>query len=173
MTTDVLSAIALPATLRGRDLPPFIGDFYRAYSQRDAGLLDAILDDDVEWLLNGPADQFDMYGHRRGKAEVIELVTRILPCFFRIIDFEIEHLLLQGERVAIYGRLRARQRDTGRSLCFRAVHFLRFRNGKLIAFHGLGDTFDAAQQVVGHPIDVHTRIDPVALVPEEDALLSL
>jgi ketosteroid isomerase-like protein len=171
--TELMSARALPVSARGRDLPPFVADFYRAYLSRDHDLLDAILDDGVEWLLAGPADQFDLYGYRRGKAAVIELVIRIMPCFFHMADFEIEHLVVQGDRVASYGHVRARQRDTGRSLCFRGAHFLRFRDGKLIAFRGIADTFDAAEQVVGHPIDVNKRIERVALVPEEDALLSL
>jgi ketosteroid isomerase-like protein len=171
--TGAVSALALPAAACGRELPPLLADFYRAYLTRDPDLLDAILDDDVNWLLAGPAEQFDLYGCRRGKAAVIELVTRIMPCYFHMADFEIEHLVVQGERVAAYGQVRARQRDTGRALCFRGAHFLRFANGKLIAFHGIADTFDAAEQVVGHPIDVNKRIERVALVPEEDALLSL
>jgi len=171
--TGLLSALSLPASAHGRDVPPFVADFYRAYLTRDHDLLDAILDDDVEWLLAGPAEQFDLYGYRRGKAEAIDLVTRVMPCFFRMTDFEVEHIVVQGDRVAAYGQVRARQRDTGRSLCFRGAHFLRFRNGKLIAFRGIADTFDAAEQVVGHPIDVNNRIERVSLVPEEDELLSL
>ena len=80
---------------------------------------------------------------------------------------------MQGERVATYMHVRARQRDTGRSICFRGAHFLRFRDGKLVAFRSIADTFDVAEQVVGHPIDVNTRIEPVSLVPEEDELLTL
>ncbi|MGD9924181.1 MAG: nuclear transport factor 2 family protein [Pseudorhodoplanes sp.] len=169
----VVSAAAFPDRLHGRDVPPWLVAFYRAYLKRDAGLLDAILDDNVEWLLAGPAEQFDLYGCRQGKAAAIELVTRIMPCFFHMTDFEIEHLVVQGERVAAYGHVRARQRDTGRSLCFRGAHFLRFRDGRLVAFRSIADTFDVAEQVVGHPIDVNRRIETASLVPEEDELLSL
>jgi ketosteroid isomerase-like protein len=170
---DLISAAGLPQSAHGRDLPPFISDFYSAYLTRNLQLLDRLLDDDIEWLLAGPAEQFDLYGCRRGKPAVVELVTRIMPCFFHLTDFEIEHLVVQGDRAASYGQIRARQRDTGRSLCFRGAHFLRFRNGKLTGFRGIADTFDAAEQVVGHPIDVSKRIERVALVPEEDELLSL
>jgi ketosteroid isomerase-like protein len=165
--------IGLPRSASGRDVPTWVSAFYRAYITRNPGLLDAVLDDAVEWTLTGPAEQFDIYGSRRGKQAVIELVTRIMPCFFQITDFEFEHLLLQSEQVAAYGLVRARQRDTGRSLCFRGAHFLRFRNGKLTMFRSFADTFDVAQQVVGHPIDVTKPIERVTLVPEEDALLSL
>ena len=170
--SGTISALGLPQSANGRDLPPWLVTFYRAYITRDHDLLEAVLDDDVEWILTGPAEQFDLYGSRRGKQAAVELVTRIMPCFFRITDFEFEHLLVRGEHVAAYGLVRARQRDTGRSLCFRGAHFMRFRNGKLLVFRSIADTFDVAQQVVGHPIDVTKPIEHVPLVPEEDALLS-
>lgn len=171
--SNSISAIGLPQSAGDRDVPSCVASFYRAYITRDPNLLDAILDDDVEWILTGPAEQFDIYGSRRGKQAAVELVTCIMPCFFRIIDFEIEHLLVQGEHVAAYGQVRARQRDTGRSLCFRGAHFMRFRNGKLLVFRSIADTFDVVQQVVGHPIDVTKPIEHVSLVPEEDELLTL
>ena len=72
-----------------------------------------------------------------------------------------------------FGQVRARQRETGRSLCFRSAHFLRFRNGKLTVFRSIADTFDVVQQVVGHPIDVTKPIEHVPLVPEQDEVVSL
>lgn len=170
---DPISALGLPQSARGREVPAWMAMFYRGYITRDAGLLDAVLDDDVDWQLAGPSDQIDFFGHRRGKAAVIEVITRIMPCYLDLTDFEVEHLLVQDDRAALYGRLRARQRETGRSICYRGSHFLRARAGKLISYRGISDSFDAAEQVVGHPIDVNKRIERVALVPEEDALLSL
>lgn len=171
--SGLISAIGLPQSAGARDVPAWLAAFYRAYLTRDPAMLDAILDDDVEWVLTGPAEQFDLYGSRRGKQAALELITRIMPCFFRITDFEFEHLLVQGEHVAAYGQVRAHQRETGRSLCFRGAHFMRFRNGKLVIFRSIADTFDVAQQVVGHPIDVTNRIEHVPLVPNENELLSL
>ena len=171
--TETLSALALPDRLHHRELPPFLAELYRAYLTRDAALLEAILADDVEWKLTGPVEQLDIYEPRRGKAAVIELITRIMPCIFVLSDFEIEHLLVQGDRVAAYGQMRARQRETGRALCFRGAHFMRFRDGKLVSFRALADTFDLVEQVVGHPIDITKRIERVTLVPEDDELLRL
>jgi ketosteroid isomerase-like protein len=171
--SGLISAIGLPQSAGARDLPPWIAAFYRAYLTRDPALLDAILDDDVEWILTGPAEQFDLYGSRRGNQAALELVTRIMPCFYTITDFEIERLLVEGDRVAAYGSIRAVQRETGRSLCFRAAQFLRFRSGKVVAFRGIADTFDMAEQVLGRPIDVTNPVEHVALVPEQDELLSL
>jgi ketosteroid isomerase-like protein len=170
--TGLISALGLPQSA-GRELPPWIAAFYRAYLAHDEVLLGAILHDDVEWLLTGPAEQFDLYGRRRGKREAIELITRIMPCYFQFVDFEIEHLLVSGDHVAAYGQVRGRQRETGRALCFRGAHFLRFADSRLIAFRSIADTFDVVEQVVGHPIDINKQIEHVPLVPEQDELLIL
>ena len=162
------SALALPACGADGATRKALAAFYQAYVSRKPELLDAILDDKVEWLIAGPAEQFDLYGLRSGKAEVIELITRIIPCYFHITDFEIEHLLVQGDRVASYGRVRARQRDTGRALRFGYAHFLCFRGGKLVSLRGVPDTFDAAEQVVGHPIDVTKEIESAPISPVDD-----
>ena len=75
---------------------------------------------------------------------------------------------MHGERAATYGRLRARQRDSGRSICIRFAHLLRFLDGKLISFRAVGDTFDAAEQLVGHSIDVSKEMESWPLVPADD-----
>lgn len=162
----------------GRVVPPWIVAFYEAFVARDAGRLDRILDDDIDWLLAGPAEQFDHYGRRHGKDSVIELITRIMPCYFHTTGFVFEHLIVEGDatdgQVAAHGRLRARQRDTGRSLNFRFANFLRFEDGKLISFRGVPDTFDAVEQIVGHPVDVTRAIPAVPddLVADSDALFA-
>lgn len=171
--TPAISAADFPRAVQGREMPSWLADFYRAYVTRDAHLLDAVLDDEVEWLITGPVDQFDYYGRRHGKADTIEVITRIMPCFFHINDFEFQHIAIQGERAATYWQVRARQRETGRAIRFRGMHFMRFRNGKLVSFRSITDTFDVAEQVVGHPIDINKRVERIPLVPEEDVLLGL
>jgi len=145
-----------------------IARFYAAYRSRDVERLDDILDDDIEWFMAGPAEYFDYYGARRGKTAVIEAVTRIMPCYFRISDFDFDHILVDGQRVATSGRIRARQRDTGRLIRIGFAHFLRFESGRLISLRSVSDTFDVAEQVVGHPIDVTREMECVSLAPEDD-----
>ena len=150
------------------DIRDCIAAFYAAYRSRDLELLDAILDDRVEWLLAGPADQFDFYEARHGMEAVIEVITRVMPCYFHVTDFEFDQTLSDGERVATRGRIRARQRDTGRSIRYDFAHFLRFERGKLVSLRGVANTFDVAEQVVGHPIDVNRVMGCVSLAPEDD-----
>lgn len=169
--SGTISAMGLPHSAPGRELPQWLVTFYHAYIGRDSALLDAILHEDIDWLLAGPSEQIDYYGYRRGKAAAIEVVTRIMPCFLHLTDFEIEHLTVQPERAALYGNLRARQRDTARSLCFRCAHFLRVRDGRIVSVRGIADTFDIAEQLVGHRIDITQRIEQVSLAPDGDDLL--
>jgi ketosteroid isomerase-like protein len=156
------------AAASGRPLPPFAAEFYDAYIARDAARISATLHDEIKWQITGPSDRFDFYGARRGKEEVIELIARIVPCYFLITGFDFDHVLVQGGRVATYGQVRARQRDTGRSLRFRFAHFLHFVEGRLIDYRVIADTFDLAQQLVGHSIDVSRTMPSDPLVPADD-----
>lgn len=158
MTTDFV----LPPCGLGRPAPAWLCEFYNAYLSAEASRLDTVLHDDVMWLISGPADQVDFFGMRRGKAEVIELVTRIIPCFQQVTGFEIEQLLVQGDCAASFGRVRSRQRETNRSIRFAYAHFMRFRDGRLISMRALANSFDAVEQLMGYQITV---VSEASLVP--------
>lgn len=157
-----------PATAVAPDIRDCVTAFYAANRARDPQLLDAILHDRIDWLLAGPAEQFDFYGPRQGKNEVIEVLTRIIPCYFQVVEFEFDKVLVQGDRAVTYGQVRARQRDTGRWIRYSSMHFLRFEQGQLISLRGIGDTFDLAEQIVGHRIDVNRELENVPLIPDDD-----
>jgi ketosteroid isomerase-like protein len=163
-----LCGYRVPACVAGRPVPPFAAEFYDAYVARDEARISAILHDEIRWQITGPSHQFDFYGARRGKEEVIELIARIVPCYFLITGFDFDHVLVQGGRVATYGQVRARQRDTGRSLRFRFAHFLHFVEDRLIDYRVIADTFDLAQQIVGHSIDVSRTLPSASLAPADD-----
>ena len=156
------------ASSSGHAMPEYVAAFYDAYVARDEKRIAAVLHDEVRLQITGPSDQFDFYGPRRGKEEAIELIFRILPCYFLITGFDFEHVLVHGGRVATYGQVSARQRDTGRSIRFRFAHFLHFIDGKLIDYRVIADTFDTAQQLVGHSIDVSQEMPSAPLVPADD-----
>jgi hypothetical protein len=52
------------------------------------------------------------------------------------------------------GRITCRPRDTGRVISHRVSHIARFRNGKVAYFRVVNDTFDAAEQFLGHRLNV-------------------
>ena len=148
-------------------MPAHVAEFYDAYLARDEARIAAVLHDEIRVQITGPSEQFDFYGLRHGKEAVIELMVRIMPCYFLVAGFDFEHVLVQGGRVATYGKVRARQRDTGRLIRYRFAHFLHFVDGKLIDYRVIADTFDTAEQLVGHPIDVRREVASGPLVPED------
>lgn len=155
----------------GREIPARLLRFYEAFLLRDEGLLDAVLADRIDWLLAGPAEQFDHYGSRNGKRAVIELITRIMPCYYRPSGFVLEHLMVQGDesagQMAVRVRMRAHQRETGRALVLRSAQFLRFEGKLLTWFRGVPETFDAVEQMVGHCIDVARPAGSLRDVPDD------
>ena len=168
MTVAASHKPPMAAPVAAPDVRDCVTTVYAACSARDPQLLSAILHDRIDWLLAGPADQFDFYGRREGKDEVIVVLTRILPCYFQNVEFEVEKVLVQGDRAVVYGHVRARQRDTGRWIRYGFMHFLRFEQGRLISLRGIGDTFDLAEQIVGHRIDVNQGLENVPLIPDDD-----
>lgn len=132
--------------------PNIVQAFYLAYVSRDPARMAAFIDDDAEWLVTGPVDLLEYCGHRRGKAAIIDLYARIVPSLFDFRGFEPRDFLIDGDRAAVFGRISAIQRSSGRLISYMCAHFVRFRDDKVISFSSLTDSFDAAEQVLGRPI---------------------
>jgi ketosteroid isomerase-like protein len=129
--------------------------FYAAYSRRDASRLAAFLDDAVEWTISGPVDLLPFCGTRRGKAAVLKWIGQRASYVFDGFEFVPSTVLVDGEQVARLSRMRGTRRDDGRPISFRLAQFIRFRNGKVIEYISIIDSFDAVEQMLGHPLDVH------------------
>jgi ketosteroid isomerase-like protein len=130
--------------------------FYKAYAARDAAKVAEFLDDDVEWIISGPVDVLPFCGTRHGKAAVLDLVERLVPAVFRVFSFVPDAMLVDGDQAATLSRLSGKSCD-GRVISYRLAHFVRFRAGKIVRNLSLIDSFDAVEQVLGHPLDVHDR----------------
>jgi len=131
--------------------------FYRAYAARDAKKVAAFLDDNVEWTISGPVDVISFCGTRHGKAAVIDLIERLVPAVLRVFSFTPDTMVVDGDRVASLFRLSATRSTDGRVISYRLAHFTRFRDGKVVENLSLIDSFDAAEQVLGHRLAVHDR----------------
>jgi ketosteroid isomerase-like protein len=127
-------------------------EYISACLSRDPVRLSHCLDDDVTWTLTGPIDLMPFCGQHRGKRDAINTIVRLVPTLIRLTGMEVEELLAEDDRVATFLRLSAVHVVTGRTVCFRSAQFLRFRNGKLVEFRAVIDSFDAAEQVLGHAI---------------------
>jgi ketosteroid isomerase-like protein len=129
--------------------------FYDAYTTGDRDKLAAILHDDIEWLISGPVAVLLYCGERHGKAQVLELACNILPGVLADLKVWHESVVISGDSVATLNRLTARRRSDGRQIGYRFAHFIRFQDGKVIETLSVIDTFDAAEQMLGHSLAVH------------------
>jgi ketosteroid isomerase-like protein len=132
--------------------------FYQAYSSRDPERIGAMVDDNVEWYVGGPADVMVVCGSWRGKKAVIDRFRQV-PKVIQFRTLEIESLLVDGDTSAMFGRVSSIHRASGRLICHRASHLVRYRDGKVIYFRVINDSLDAAEQFVGHRIDLMSDPD--------------
>lgn len=134
-----------------------VESFYTAIASRDPDRIAPFLADDVEWLLRGPVDVFPFCGARHGKAEVVELYRKHFPDAQNVTEVKLERLLVDGNEAAAFFRVSAFHKNTGRSFVTQVAHFLRFRDSRVAEMRGLFDTFDAAEQALGHELDLTGR----------------
>ena len=142
-----------------------VDEFYRAYISRDAERIGATLDDDVEWHVAGPIEVMLVCGFWRGKAAVVDRFARIVPQIIEFKGLDIESLLVDGDSSAMFGRIHCLQRATGRTISHRVAHIVRYRDGKIVHFRVMNDSLDAAEQYVGHRINL---TDDAPLSPSDD-----
>ena len=76
-----------------------------------------------------------------------------MPSVIRLTKMDLEQILIDGDRAASYMHLTAVHAGTGRTVSYRSAQFIWLRDGKIVEFRGLIDSFDAAEQVLGHPIN--------------------
>ncbi|MBI4275399.1 MAG: nuclear transport factor 2 family protein [Rhizobiales bacterium] len=134
--------------------PSVVQAFYLAYVSRDPARIAPFLADDAEWLIAGPVDIFPFCGYRRGKDAVMALFKHDIPQILDIRGFEPQELLIDGDQAATLNRISGIQSGTGRIISYRCAQFLRFKDSKVVSFRSIIDSFDAAEQIVGHRIEV-------------------
>ena len=136
-----------------------IDRFCKAYAVRDSLAVAEFLHEDVRWTISGPVDLLPFCGTWYGKAAVIELIGRRVPSVIQVFSFVPQSLLVEGDQLAMLNRLTARRADDGRVISYRVANFMRFQDDKVIENLSLLDSFDAVEQVLGHPLAVHASGD--------------
>jgi len=138
--------------------------FYRAFASRDPAAIAPFIADDAKWIIVGPVDVLAFCGERRGKEAVLDLFRHVVPAVLRFTGFTPEILLVDGDRAATLSRVTAVQQATGRTISYRCSQFVHFRADQVIDFRSVIDSFDAAEQMLGHHIDLSPLTSP-AIVP--------
>ena len=62
--------------------------------------------------------------------------------------------IVDGDRAAVFSHIVSTQNRTGRTIRYQRAEFFVFQNGKIIAYRSILDSFDIAEQVLGHEIDI-------------------
>jgi ketosteroid isomerase-like protein len=137
-----------------------VRDYFQAQLSRDPAQLAPFLDDRVKWSVAGPVDLLHFCGEWNGKQAVIDAIVRRVPSLLKVTGMDFEEILIDGARAATFTRLSAIHASTGRTVSYRCAQFLRFHDGKLVEFRALIDSFDAAEQVLGHPINTARDAPP-------------
>jgi ketosteroid isomerase-like protein len=138
--------------------------YLAAFATRDIARIAPFIDDNAVWTISGPVDLLPFCGVHHGKAAVLDLTARRIPAVLKVFRIVHESCVIDGDQMATLTRLSARRTGDGRVISYRVAHFVRFRDGKVVENHSLLDTFDAVEQVLGHPIEVN---DAPPLQPSE------
>jgi ketosteroid isomerase-like protein len=128
-----------------------VEDLYAAYRRRDFDRVAQLIDDDIDWIIYGPVQILPFAGERHGKRAVLETLGRI-AAEYTLQTHEPEIMVVEGDRAAVMSDVAFTQRSTGRLLRFRLVNFLRFRNGRIVEFRELFNTFDVVEQALGREL---------------------
>jgi len=128
-----------------------LGTLYAAFQ---AGKLDFVLnaiDDDVEFISYSPVQLFPFLGHRRGKAEMAQ-VLRGAHAMFDFVSCEPLSIMVENDNAAVQLFSRFVGRKTGRSVQGHGAHFFRFRNDKIVELRTFSDTFRSAEEILGRKL---------------------
>ena len=130
-----------------------VDQLHEAYRNGDGERVAALIHDDIDWCIYGPARIFSFEGPRHGKAQVLEVLGAI-GSQFELKRYEPEIVIVEGDRAAAMLQTAFEQRTTGRMLSLRLVTLLRIQDGRVIEFKEFSDTFDVVEQAMGSWLEV-------------------
>lgn len=128
--------------------------FFAARVSYDPAKIAAMIDDDIEWSMSGPVDILRYAGYRRGKEAVLKGLVERGPAIFKPTDIVIDDIVVEGDKAITRTRVIGVQHTTGHTISYQCAQLMRFRDGKLVQFRCIIDSFDAAEQVLGREIDL-------------------
>ena len=131
----------------------------------------AFLHEDLFWAVSGPVDVLRYCGERQGRDEVMRMIRDVIPQIFRERRFDPQHILIDGEAVAVLARLTGVQHD-GRVISYRLAHFVHFRDGKVASLISIIDSFNAVEQITGCAIPLQPQhTGEIAAAAADDDLI--
>lgn len=131
-----------------------VRDFYDAKMSRDPEIIGPYLHDNVDWSIAGPVDLIPFCGQWRGKDAAIDVMCRVAPSCITVNKVIIDDLLIDSNNAAVFNRITSTQNRTGRTITYQRAEFFRFSGRKILTYRSIMDSFDIAEQVLGHEIDL-------------------
>ena len=125
--------------------PPFLN----AAASRSSLALSQAMRISTFGAIAGPIDLLHFCGEHHGKQAVIDAIVRQVPTLLEVTN-ELRGNSDRWRTCGDFMRLSAIHAATGRAVSYRCAQFLRFSDGELVEFRALIDSFDAAEQVLGH-----------------------
>jgi len=109
---------------------------YDAFNRGDLQTVLAIVAPNAEWIDHGPAG-VPYYGNFTGRlVEFFQAIGGSVTDGSVVID----QYVASGDTVVARGRWSATVRSTGAKINADLIHFSTVRDGKIVAWHGYGDT---------------------------------
>ena len=130
-----------------------VQELYAAYKRGDGDRVAKLIDDDVDWIIYGPVDVFPFAGRRHGKSAALASLAGVARDY-ALDRYDLEAVVVDGDRAAVMSDVAFTQRATGRLLRFRIADFLRFRDGRVVEFREFCDSFDVVAQALGRYLEV-------------------
>jgi predicted ester cyclase len=87
-----------------------------------------------------------------------------------VTKLNLDELLIDGDRAAAFNRLAAVQSGTGRTITYQRAEFFQFRDNKIRIYHAVLDSFDMAEQMLGHAINTSLTNAPSAFAANGDRI---
>ena len=126
-------------------------EFYRASAERDIECALSFIDENVDWLVQGPVDVFPFLGQRHGR-EAVREGYREIGRKLEVTGYEVEALLVDDDRSAALIRISSIVRATARVMSIRTSQFGRWRDGKIVEMRAVIDTYDMVEQTLGRSL---------------------
>lgn len=130
-----------------------VRDLLDAFSKGDFDRLAQRYDDNIDYMFYAPVSVFPFTGPRQGRVAVFQAFVEMFK-LYKVERQVIEAVLVDDDRAAALSDVTLVQRSTGRTVRSRVASFYRFRDGRVIEYRGFIDSFDAAEQAIGHWIDL-------------------
>jgi hypothetical protein len=74
-------------------------------------------------IRTGPVDLIPFCGQYHGKEAALDAIARVAPSVVRVTKFNLDELLIDGDRAAAFNRLAAMQSGTGRTITSQRAEF--------------------------------------------------